>query len=121
MTEPGLHRIDVAPYPDAVEAAVKQLPLADRTSTLVVNGGTVDEPGWPTADVKAALRAAVVELTTLPGPVIVSGGTHAGLFALLGEVVAESGFAGPVIGVAGQPDGSTESITPSWSRTTATP
>jgi hypothetical protein len=99
MTEPAPHRIDVAPYPDAVEAAAAQLPLADRTRTLVVNGGTA-EAGWPTAEVKAALRAAVVELITLPGPVIISGGTQAGLFALLGEVVAETAFDGPVIGVA---------------------
>jgi hypothetical protein len=39
-------------------------------------------------------------LTTLPGEVIVSGGTQAGLFALLGDVVAETEFDGPVIGVA---------------------
>jgi hypothetical protein len=28
----------------------------------------LDEPGWPGAEVKAALRAAVNELSTLPGP-----------------------------------------------------
>jgi SLOG in TRPM, prokaryote len=100
MTDAGPQRIDVAPSQEAVEAAVKQLPLADRTRTLVVNGGTVDDPSWPTANVKAALRAAVVELAAMPGPVIVSGGTHAGLFAVLGEVVAETAFAGLVIGVA---------------------
>jgi SLOG in TRPM, prokaryote len=100
MTEPAPLRIDVAPYPDAVEAAIAQLPLADRIRTLVVNGGTASEPSWPTTDVKAALRAAVVELATLPGPVIISGGTQAGLFALLGQVVAETAFNGPVIGVA---------------------
>jgi SLOG in TRPM, prokaryote len=100
MTEPGPHRIDVAPHPDAVDAALAQLPLADRTSTIIVNGGTADEPGWPGAEIKAALRAAVVELSILPGPVIVSGGTQAGLFQLLGEVIAETGFDGPVIGVA---------------------
>jgi hypothetical protein len=50
--------------------------------------------------VTAALRAAVVELADLPGPVIVSGGTQAGLFALLGEVIADTGFDGPVIAVA---------------------
>jgi hypothetical protein len=36
----------------------------------------------------------------LPGPVIISGGTQAGLFALLGEVIAETGFGGQVIAVA---------------------
>jgi hypothetical protein len=100
MTESVPHRIDVAPYPDAVQAAVAQLPLASRTRTLVVNGGTVDDPGWPTGAVRAALRAAVIELARLSGPVIVSGGTRAGLLALLGEVVAEIAFDGPVIGVA---------------------
>lgn len=100
MTEPAPLRIVVSPDPKAVDAAIAQLALADRTTTLVVNGGTVDEPGWPTADVTAALRAAVVELADLPGPVIVSGGTQAGLFALLGEVIADTGFDGPVIAVA---------------------
>jgi hypothetical protein len=45
------------------------------------------------------LRAAVDELNRLPGTIIVSGGTQAGLFALLGEVIAETGFDGPIIGV----------------------
>ena len=100
MTDPAPLRIDVASSPKAVEAAIAQLPLADRTRTLVVNGGTADEPSWPTAAVKTALRAAVLELATLPSPVIISGGTQAGLFALLGEVVAETEFNGPVVGVA---------------------
>jgi hypothetical protein len=100
MTEHSPLRIDVAADPEAVDSVVAHLPLADRTTTLVVNGGTVNEPGWPTAGLRAALRAAVVELALLPGPVIVSGGTQAGLFALLGDVIAEIGFDGPVIGVA---------------------
>jgi hypothetical protein len=100
MTEHSPVRIDVAADTQAVDRAVAGLPLADRTTTLVVNGGTVNEPGWPTDDVTAALRAAVVELSVLPGPVIISGGTQAGLFALLGQVVDETGFDGPVIAVA---------------------
>jgi hypothetical protein len=88
-------------------AAIAQLPLADRASTLVVNGGTAYGSDWPSASIKAALRAAVIELITQPGPVIVSGGTQAGIFSLLGEVIAETTFPGPVIGVApaGQIDG----------------
>jgi hypothetical protein len=107
MTEPLPNRIDVAPYPEAVEAVVAQIPLADHTRTLVVNGGTIDDPAWPVGWVKAALRAAVKEVAAMPGPVIVSGGTYAGLFALLGEVVSEAAFSGPVIGVvpAGRIDG----------------
>ena len=41
----------------------------------------------------------VSELSGRPGPVIISGGTDAGVFALLGEVVGDLGFPGPVIGV----------------------
>ncbi len=100
MTESAVRRIDLPADPDAVEAVVAHLPLPNRTTTLVVNGGTVDKSRWPTVDIKAALHAAAVELARLPGPVIISGGTQAGLFALLGEVVAETGFDGPVIGVA---------------------
>jgi hypothetical protein len=100
MTEHSPVRIDVAADTQGVDRAVARLPLADRTTTLVVNGGTVNEPGWPTDDVAAALRAAVVELSMLPGPVIISGGTQAGLFAVLGQVIDETGFDGPVIAVA---------------------
>ena len=65
----------------------------------MINGETSDDAGFPSAEVSRVLRAVVKELAGCPGPVIVSGGTDAGVFALLGEVVADLGFAGPVIGV----------------------
>ena len=65
----------------------------------MINGETSDDPGFPSAAVQRALAAVINELSGLPGPVIISGGTDAGVFALLGEVVADLGFAGPVIGV----------------------
>ena len=76
-----------------------QLDLPARTTTLVINGGTSDDPDFPVAAVTQALRVVVGELVRHEGPVIISGGTQAGLFSLLGDVVEELGFAGPVIGV----------------------
>ena len=65
----------------------------------MVNGGTSDEAEFPETKVLAALQVVVEVLAGRPGPVIVSGGTDAGLFRLLGATVAEIGFPGPVIGV----------------------
>ena len=65
----------------------------------MVNGGTSDDAELPEAQLSAALRVAIEVLAGSPGPVIVSGGTDAGLFRLLGATVAEVGFPGPVIGV----------------------
>jgi hypothetical protein len=76
-----------------------ELDLPTRTTTLVINGETSDDPGFPADEVRLALTAVIGELSRLPGPVIVSGGTDAGVFALLGDVVADLGFPGPVIGV----------------------
>ena len=65
----------------------------------MINGGTSDDPDFPIAEILQALRAVVGELVRHEGPVIISGGTQAGLFSLLGDVVAELRFPGPVIGV----------------------
>ena len=88
-------------------AALAELDLPTRTTTLVINGETSDDAGFPSAEVRSALAAVISELSGRPGPVIISGGTDAGVFALLGDVVADLGFAGPVIGVvpAGKIDG----------------
>ena len=88
-------------------AALAELDLPTRTTTLVVNGETSDDPGFPSAEVRSALAVVISELSGRPGPVIISGGTDAGVFALLGDVVADLGFTGPVIGVvpAGKIDG----------------
>ena len=76
-----------------------ELDLPSRTTTLVVNGETSDDPGFPVG--RGAQRAGGGDQRAVsrPGPVIISGGTDAGVFALLGDVVADLGFAGPVIGV----------------------
>ena len=65
------------------------------------------------------LRAVVSDLAELAGPVIISGGTDAGVFALLGDVVHELAFSGPVIGVVRRA-GSTVRGVHRWSRTTPT-
>ncbi len=80
-------------------AALAELDLPARTTTLVINGETSDESGFPSAKVRAALAVVISELSGRPGPVIISGGTDAGVFALLGEVVGDLDFAGSVIGV----------------------
>lgn len=80
-------------------AALAELDLPPRTTTLVINGETSDESGFPSAKVRAALAVVIGELSGRPGPVIISGGTDAGVFALLGEVVGDLDFAGSVIGV----------------------
>ena len=99
MAQPAPRRIAVAAAPGSVDQLLDQLDLPARTTTLVINGGTSDDPDFPVAEVVQALRVVVAELARHAGPVIISGGTQAGLFSLLGDVVEELGFAGPVIGV----------------------
>lgn len=55
---------------------------------------------------------AVAELAKWPGPAVLTGGTDAGVFALLGNAVGELGFAGPVVGVvpAGKVDADGEGV-----------
>jgi hypothetical protein len=92
--------IEISGTPASVQAALPQLVLAGPTSTLVINGETSGDPNWDEDQVRLALLAAIEVLAALPGPVIVSGGTDAGIFRLLGEVIEGTGFPGPVIGVA---------------------
>jgi hypothetical protein len=99
MTRISPRRIAVSAAPGSVDHLLGQLDLPVQATTLVVNGGTSDDAEFPEAEVSAALRVAVQVLAARPGPVIVSGGTDAGLFRLLGGTVAELGFSGPVIGV----------------------
>ena len=99
MTRISPRRIAVSAAPGSVDHLLGQLDLPTQATTLVVNGGTSDEAEFPEAEVSAALRVAVEVLAARLGPVIVSGGTDAGLFRLLGTTVAELGFPGPVIGV----------------------
>ena len=99
MAQPAPRRIAVAAAPGSVDHLLDQLDLPARTTTLVINGGTSDDPDFPVAEVVQALRVVVGEVVRREGPVIISGGTQAGLFSLLGDVVEELGFAGPVIGV----------------------
>jgi hypothetical protein len=99
MAQRAPRRIAVTPGDGTFLAALSELGLPSRTTTLVINGETSDDPGFPSAAVTRALRAVLSELTGCPGPVITSGGTDAGVFALLGKVVADLDFTGPVIGV----------------------
>ena len=99
MTRLSPRRIAVSAAPGSVDHLLSQLDLPAQATTLVVNGGTSDDQDFPEAEISAALRVAVEVLVGRPGPVIVSGGTDAGLFRLLGATVAELGFPGPVIGV----------------------
>ena len=99
MARPHPRRIVVAAAPGSVDHQLADLDLPEHATTLVVNGGTSDESDFPTDAVSAALRRVLAELVRRPGPVIISGGTDAGLFRLLGGVVGEVGFGGPVIGV----------------------
>jgi len=99
MAQPAPRRIAVAAAPGSVDHLLDQLDLPARTTTLVINGGTSDDPDFPIAEILQALHAVVGELVRHEGPVIISGGTQAGLFSLLGDVVAELRFPGPVIGV----------------------
>ncbi len=92
-------RLSVGLTPGALSRVLADLSLPAVTTTLVVNGGTSDESEFPTKALTAALAVAVTEVGRRPGPVIVSGGTRAGLFALLGEALDDGRFVGPVIGV----------------------
>jgi hypothetical protein len=99
MAQPAPRQIVVAAAPGSVDHLLDQLRLPARTTTLVINGGTSDDPDFPVAAVLQSLRVVITEVARHEGPVIISGGTQAGLFSLLGDVVEELRFAGPVIGV----------------------
>ena len=99
MAQPAPRRIAVAAAPGSVDHLLDQLDLPARTTTLVINGGTSDDPDFPITTITEALRAVIVELRLREGPVIISGGTDAGLFGLLGDVLGDLGLGGPVIGV----------------------
>ena len=99
MAQSAPRRIAVAAAPGSVDHLLDQLHLPARTTTLVINGGTSDDPDFPIAAITNALRAMIVALGLREGPVIISGGTDAGLFGLLGDVLGDLGFDGPVIGV----------------------
>jgi hypothetical protein len=99
MAQPAPRRIAVAAAPGSVDHLLDQLDLPPRTTTLVINGGTSDDRDFPVDSITAALRTVIVELRLHEGPVIISGGTDAGLFGLLGDVVGELGLDGPMIGV----------------------
>ncbi len=92
-------RLAVGATPGSLPRVLDRLALPAAATTLVVNGGTSDGSDFPAAALTAALELAVTEVARRPGPVIVSGGTEAGLFALLGSALAGVRFAGPVIGV----------------------
>ena len=99
MAHPPPRRIEIRAGADGLAEVVATLGLPARTTTVVVNGETGDNPGFPAARVREVLRSVVRQLSVCPGPVIISGGTRAGVFALLDEVVHELGFPGPVVGV----------------------
>ena len=90
--------IQVPPSSDPDEL-LDRLELSAIRTTLVINGGTSKYTGGQAQEIANALRAAVSELANWPAPAILSGGTDAGIFHLLGEVVEERAFPGPVIGV----------------------
>ena len=99
MAQPAPRRIAVAAAPGSVDHLLDQLDLPARTTTLVINGGTSDDPDFPVVAITDALRAMIVALGLREGPVIISGRHDAGLFGLLGDVLGDLGFDGPVIGV----------------------
>jgi hypothetical protein len=92
--------IEISGTRASVRAVLPQLVPAGPATTLVINGETSADPDWDEDQVRHALRAAIELLASRPGPVILSGGTDAGIFRLLGEVVSTMEFSGPVIGVA---------------------
>lgn len=99
MAQSTPRRIEVGTGAAGWAAAIDTLGLPAHTTAVVINGETGDNSGFPAGRVRETLRSVVRELAGCSGPVLVSGGTRAGIFALLGEVVSEFGFAGPVIGV----------------------
>jgi hypothetical protein len=100
MVQQSPSLIEISGTPASVRAVLPRLVPAGSATTLVINGETSADPNWDDDQVRQALHAAIEVLATLPGPIIVSGGTNAGIFRLLGEVVARTEFFGPVIGVA---------------------
>jgi hypothetical protein len=99
MAQQAQRRIALTPGDGALLPVLTELGIPPRTTTLVINGETSDDTAFPSAEVSRVLRAVVTELASCPGPVIISGGTRAGVFALLGQVVADLDFPGPVVGV----------------------
>ena len=71
----------------------------DSTATVVLNGATDEDPRNSYRDLGRSIDAIVAALTPGPDVAFVSGGTDAGIFAILGRAVSARGFAGPLIGV----------------------
>ncbi len=90
--------IEVPPSIDPDEL-LDRLQLSAIRTTIVVNGGTSEYPDDQAREIANALRAAVAELANWPAPAILTGGTDAGIFHLLGQVVGDLAFAGPVVGI----------------------
>ena len=66
MTRLSPRRIAVSAAPGSVDHLLAQLDLPVQATTLVVNGGTSDDPDFPEAQVSAALRVAVEVLAGRP-------------------------------------------------------
>lgn len=94
------------------EELLERMQLGSVRSTLIVNGGTTDFPAEQRQDIGRAMRTAVAALARWPVPALLTGGTDAGLFSLLGVAVAELAFSGPVIGVvpAGKVDADSDGV-----------
>ncbi len=81
------------------EEIVDRMKLREVRSTLIINGGTSELSAERREDIGQAMLTAVIELARWPGPALVTGGTDAGVFSVLGEAIDEVGFTGPVIGI----------------------
>ncbi|HLY81478.1 MAG TPA: hypothetical protein VKQ71_00765 [Acidimicrobiales bacterium] len=89
------HGVDPASCPAAVEA----LGLAHPSPVIVVNGGTAVLPP-PLESSLVSVMSTVVDMALRTGSILVTGGTDAGIFMLLGRQATAAAAAPVMVGIA---------------------
>jgi hypothetical protein len=85
--------------PEDSERTLAALGLEPPRRVIVVNGGTSSLPD-DTAALLTAAMAGIVEAAEATDAVLITGGTDAGIFAVLGGVLQDRQGAPPTVGVA---------------------
>jgi hypothetical protein len=79
---------------------IESLELPKPRALVVLNGGTVELKGLLQMRLRQLLQDGLACIAQEEGITLVTGGTNAGIFALLGEGLAKWGRSAPCIGVA---------------------
>jgi hypothetical protein len=101
MVQGGKRRPAVIAEPDArAQRILRALRLPTSTGLIVLNGGTADLQGSISEALLRALRDGLIRVAAEEGLSLLTGGTDAGVFRLLGQASQTSGKHPPIVGVA---------------------